>query len=234
MARTNTKTPRHRARRDGRRNLDEAVRIATQIAQALEAAHERGVVHHDLKPANVKLRPDGTVKVLDFGLAKAMEPPGAAGANVSNSPTMSMEATQRGVLLGTAGYMSPEQACGKPVDKRTDIWVLGCVFNEMLTGQQAFPGDNGSGALRDAVDQGRSVHELHHQGRRPVGPFHRAIDLAHSADADQRGDLVRAQASPGRKGHVKSEVRAILPQGPRRLTVGCLQAKWLRRTHCTH
>jgi eukaryotic-like serine/threonine-protein kinase len=122
--------------------LDEAVRIATQIAEALEAAHERGIIHRDLKPANVKLRSDGAVKVLDFGLAKAMEPAGAAGANVSNSPTISMDATQRGVILGTAAYMSPEQARGKPADKRTDIWALGCVFYEMLTGQQAFPGDN--------------------------------------------------------------------------------------------
>ena len=120
---------------------DEALPIATQIAEALEAAHEHGIIHRDLKPANVKVRPDGTVKVLDFGLAKAMEPAGSA-PNVSQSPTITTPAmmTRAGVILGTAAYMAPEQAKGKPVDKRADIWAFGAVLFEMLTGTRAFGG----------------------------------------------------------------------------------------------
>jgi serine/threonine protein kinase len=128
--------------------IDEALPIARQIAEALEAAHEQGIIHRDLKPANIKLRSDGTVKVLDFGLAKALEPaagsrePGA-GSALANSPTITSPAmTMRGVILGTAAYMSPEQAKGKIVDKRTDIWAFGCVLFEMLTGQRAFKGDD--------------------------------------------------------------------------------------------
>ena len=122
--------------------LDDALPIATQIADALEAAHEQGIIHRDLKPANIKMRPDGTVKVLDFGLAKAMDPVGSA-PNVSQSPTITTPAmTQAGIILGTAAYMSPEQARGKPVDKRTDIWGFGCVLYEMLTGTRAFDGED--------------------------------------------------------------------------------------------
>jgi serine/threonine protein kinase len=120
--------------------LDEALPIARQIAEALEAAHERGIVHRDLKPANVKVRPDGTVKVLDFGLAKALEGDATA-ADVSQSPTLSVAATRAGVILGTAAYMAPEQARGKAVDKRADIWAFGCVLYEMLTGRRAFGGE---------------------------------------------------------------------------------------------
>ncbi|MGH9687612.1 MAG: protein kinase domain-containing protein [Candidatus Acidiferrales bacterium] len=119
---------------------DEALRVAKQICEALEYAHERGIVHRDLKPANVKVTPDDAVKVLDFGLAKAVQ--GEANAtDVGNSPTISQMATESGVLLGTAGYMSPEQAKGKPVDRRADIWAFGCVLYEMLTGQRAFQGE---------------------------------------------------------------------------------------------
>ena len=120
---------------------DEALPIARQIADALEAAHERGIVHRDLKPANIKVRGDGTVKVLDFGLAKALEPNEPAASSVMNSPTMTVRGTELGVILGTAAYMSPEQAAGKPVDKRTDLWGLGVVLLEMLTGRQTFGGE---------------------------------------------------------------------------------------------
>src|SRR6185295_3677105 len=119
--------------------LDEALPIARQICDALGAAHEQGVVHRDLKPANIKLRPDGTVKVLDFGLAKAMEPTGAMAPNGSQSPTITTPAmTQAGMILGTAAYMSPEQATGIAVDRRADIWAYGVVLWEMLSGQRLF------------------------------------------------------------------------------------------------
>jgi serine/threonine-protein kinase len=130
--------------------LDEALPIAKQIAEALEDAHEAGIIHRDLKPANIKLRPDGTVKVLDFGLAKALapDPPSTMGGDLSRSPTMTTPAATRlGVIMGTAAYMSPEQARGKPVDKRADIWAFGCVLYEMLTGKRAFEGDDASDTL---------------------------------------------------------------------------------------
>ena len=108
--------------------LDEALPIARQIVEALEAAHAAGIVHRDLKPANIKVRKDGTVKVLDFGLAKALVREGAEGAGATTSPTISMHATAAGIILGTAAYMSPEQARGRPVDKRADIWAFGSVL----------------------------------------------------------------------------------------------------------
>jgi Tol biopolymer transport system component len=136
--------------------MDEALPIARQIAEALEAAHEQGIVHRDLKPANIKVRPDGTVKVLDFGLAKLnvandLNTPRASSEPnaISMSPTVTSPAMMTGVgaLLGTAAYMAPEQAKGRPADKRSDIWAFGCVFYEMLTGKRAFPGDDVSDTL---------------------------------------------------------------------------------------
>ena len=153
----------------GRFPLDEALPIARQIAEALEAAHEQGIIHRDLKPANIKLRPDGTVKVLDFGLAKALgrrSRGGAAGRRDRTSPTITTpgDDDQAGVILGTAAYMSPEQAKGKPADKRSDVWAFGCVLYEMLTGKRAFEGDDVSDTL--AVGDAReSRHWIGAAGR---------------------------------------------------------------------
>jgi tetratricopeptide (TPR) repeat protein len=128
--------------------LDEALKIARQIADALEAAHERGIIHRDLKPANIKVTPEGRVKVLDLGLAKVFDvKETGAGSDASLSPTLVIEGTQPGVILGTAEFMSPEQARGKSVDKRTDIWSFGCVLYELLTGRRIFAGETASDVL---------------------------------------------------------------------------------------
>jgi len=133
--------------------LHDIVPIATQIAQALEAAHEQGIIHRDLKPANVKVRADGTVKVLDFGLAKAMDPAGASSADSMNSPTLTGRATQMGMIIGTAAYMAPEQARGRVVDRRADIWAFGVVLYEMLTGRRAFEGEDISITLASVLKE---------------------------------------------------------------------------------
>lgn len=122
--------------------VEEALPIAKQIAEALEAAHGQGIIHRDLKPANIKVRADGLVKVLDFGLAKALDRVGEPAWQATNSPTLSVHDTMQGTILGTPSCMSPEQARGLPVDRRADIWAFGCLFYEMLTGRQAFAGDN--------------------------------------------------------------------------------------------
>ena len=135
--------------RSGPIPVAEALRIARQVADALQAAHEKGIIHRDLKPANIALTAEGQVKVLDFGLAKALE--AASAGDISISPTLSLAATQAGVILGTAAYMAPEQARGKPVDKRSDIWAFGCVLYEMLAGTRAFDGEDVAVVLASVI-----------------------------------------------------------------------------------
>jgi serine/threonine-protein kinase len=144
----------------------DALPIAKQIAEALEYAHDRGIIHRDLKPQNITLTPEGTVKVLDFGLAKALDvtPASASGvisqSPLPNSPTLSIAATQAGVILGTAAYMSPEQAKGKSADRRADIWAFGCVLFEMLTGKQAFEGETVSDVLAAVIMKDPDLNSL--------------------------------------------------------------------------
>src|SRR5262249_15016850 len=131
--------------------VPDALAIGEQIAEALAVAHERGVIHRDLKPANIKVTPEGRVKVLDLGLAKAMETP--SGDVVSNSPTVVMDDSRPGAMLGTPGFMSPEQARGKDTDRRTDIWAFGCVLFEMLSGKRAFSGETVPDILLSILDR---------------------------------------------------------------------------------
>ena len=128
--------------------IAEAVGVAIDLCHGLAAAHDSGIIHRDLKPANIKVRPDGVVKILDFGLALA---PADAGADAANSPTMLSARTQAGTILGTAAYMSPEQARGRAVDTRADVWAFGCVLYEMLTGRAAFAGDTTTDILAAVV-----------------------------------------------------------------------------------
>jgi len=132
-------------------DLSTSLKIARQIIDALEAAHDLGIVHRDLKPANIKVRDDGSVKVLDFGLAKTVESGSSTSSNTANSPTLTARATQMGVILGTASYMSPEQARGRAVDKRTDVWAFGCVFYELLSGRKAFDGEDATEIISSVV-----------------------------------------------------------------------------------
>ncbi len=173
--------------------LSDALPIAHQIAAALEAAHEQGIIHRDLKPANIKVRDDGTVKVLDFGLAKALTAEGAGGASdAANSPTLTVRATQLGMILGTAAYMAPEQARGKAVDRRADVWAFGVVLYEMLTGQRAFKGEDVSETLASVLARDADLTAL---PAATPGPVRRL--LAHCLEKDPKtriravGDAMR-------------------------------------------
>ena len=178
----------------------EAIGIAQQIADALEAAHDKGIVHRDLKPANIQIRPDGSVKVLDFGLAKAMGD--AEGVDLTQVPTMTVDHTRDGLIVGTPAYMSPEQARGLPVDKRTDIWAFGCVLYEMLTGRAAFQRDTVADTLAAVVqsdaDWSRLPANIHSGVRRLLGrclerdPKRRLRDIGDARlDLDAEADDVR-------------------------------------------
>ena len=209
--------------------VDEALPIAKQIAEALEAAHEQGIIHRDLKPANIKVRPDGTVKVLDFGLAKAMEPASGVGPQAStamNSPTLSRHATHAGIILGTAAYMSPEQAAGKPVDRRSDLWALGVVVMEMLTGRPVFAGETVSHVLASvlksdpdwtALPDGTSPAIRRMLRRCLEKDRRRRLESA----ADARLEIEEALAAPIGEARARSAASSARPVAPRAALGDC-------------
>jgi serine/threonine protein kinase/Tol biopolymer transport system component len=185
--------------------LSEALGIAKQIADALEAAHEQGVIHRDLKPANVKLRADGTVKVLDFGLAKALDPASPTSADAMQSPTMTGRATEMGMILGTAAYMSPEQAKGKAADRRADVWAFGVVLFEMITGEQLFLGETSSEVMASVMKEEPDWTRLPANLPAPVVRLlHRCLEKDPrkrlSAIGDARFDLEETDAGGARSG----------------------------------
>ncbi len=212
--------------------VDNTLHIAKQIAEALEYAHERGVVHRDLKPANVKITPEGMVKVLDFGLAKVLNPQeSSAGSDPAHSPALSANATQPGMLLGTASYMSPEQARGLQVDRRCDIWAFGCVLYELISAQKAFEGETASDVLAAVITKEPdwnslpattppSVQKLIHrclvkdprQRMRDIGEARIAIEETQSGSAFHPSPLQSGEGGPGKRDRVRaSPLRRTLP-----------------------
>src|SRR6266849_771246 len=146
-------------------DFNDALAIIQQLIDGIEAAHEKNIIHRDLKPANIKITPEGVVKILDFGLAKAMEPPPSSDGNPENSPTLTIGATQAGAILGTAAYMAPEQAKGKVADRRSDIWSFGVILHEMLTGKRLFQGESAveilGGVLNKEPDISAAPERVH-------------------------------------------------------------------------
>ena len=209
--------------------LDEAWPIARQISEALEAAHDHGIVHRDLKPANIKVRDDGMVKVLDFGLAKAFAPTGIdAAADASQSPTLiSPAATRVGVILGTAAYMSPEQARGKTVDKRADVWAFGCVLYEMLVGTRPFAGDDVSQTMARVIER-----EPDWEALAKVAPpsvlrivrrcLQKEVNQRLRDIGDARLELLDAVALPERRDAVEPGSRRFHPSAAVLLSAGLL------------
>jgi eukaryotic-like serine/threonine-protein kinase len=225
--------------------LDETLKVARQIADALEAAHERGIIHRDLKPANIKVTPEGRVKVLDFGLAKVFDAKAAdSGPDLSLSPTIVSDGTQPGVILGTAEFMSPEQARGKPVDKRTDIWSFGCVLFELLTGRRIFGGETASDVLAailtaeprwDALPPGtparirdllrRSLQKDPNHRLRDVGDARIEIDQA--LEALRQSPVPIAIAPPALRRRVSGKRLAAI--GAAAVVVAALAIVWIAR-----
>jgi len=194
--------------------LDEALQIAAQIAEALEAAHEHRVIHRDLKPANIKLRPDGTVKVLDFGLAKTLETPPVSGST-THSPTITTAMTQPGLIFGTAAYMAPEQARGDVVDQRADIWAFGCVLYEMLTARPAFgaatPTETIAKVLEGHADLNALLASTPPAIRRLV---RRCLERSSRLRLQHIGDAL-ADIRDIRTGELSSTSEGIVPKAPR-------------------
>jgi serine/threonine-protein kinase len=210
--------------------VDETIAVARQMAEALEAAHEQGIIHRDLKPANVKVRDDGVVKVLDFGLARAMQGDGSGPgeASPSNSPTLTARATQMGMILGTAAYMAPEQAKGRPVDKRADIWAFGVVIYEMLTGDRCFKGDDISETLASVIKEKPSFKALPKDTpRRLVRLLERCLERDPKERlrdiGEARVELAKLAASPADETAVPAPASA-LPSSPARSRVAWLVA----------